>query len=172
MINISLLLNPCFHDGNGDHEAEHVSTAINDLIDHLDQNVIGGEQKQGFPQKQGGNRKNIDKQEEKENIVDDLQSATNSQEERLEELEALSKYMAEAIKYLLLDKILFLGSKYIRRNSITMEERKILKAMYDVYHNGLKGNGDADFIMKGVDAITPNELKQHDNEDKIKKDDN
>ena len=119
-------------------------------------------------------RKNIkeDKQEEKENIVDDLQSATNSQEERLEELEALSKYMAEAIKYLLLDKILFLGSKYIRRNSITMEERKILKAMYDVYHNGLKGNGDADFIMKGVDAITPNELKQHDNEDKIKKDDN
>lgn len=119
-------------------------------------------------------RKNTkeDKQEEKENIVDDLQSATNSQEERLEELEALSKYMAEAIKYLLLDKILFLGSKYIRRNSITMEERKILKAMYDVYHNGLKGNGDADFIMKGVDAITPNELKQHDNEDKIKKDDN
>ena len=119
-------------------------------------------------------RKNIkeDKQEEKENIVGDLQSATNSQEERLEELETLSKYMAEAIKYLLLDKILFLGSKYIRRNSITMEERKILKAMYDVYHNGLKGNGDADFIMKGVDAITPNELKQHDNEDKIKKDDN
>ena len=119
-------------------------------------------------------RKNTkeDKQEEKENIVDDLQSATNSQEERLEELESLSKYMAEAIKYLLLDKILFLGSKYIRRNSITMEERKILKAMYDVYHNGLKGNGDADFIMKGVDAITPNELKQHDNEDKIKKDKN
>ena len=119
-------------------------------------------------------RKNTkeDKQEEKENIVDDLQSATNSQEERLEELESLSKYMAEAIKYLLLDKILFLGSKYIRRNSITMEERKILKAMYDVYHNGLKGNGDADFIMKGVDAITPNELKQHDNEDKIKKDNN
>lgn len=117
-------------------------------------------------------RKNTkeDKQEEKENIVDDLQSATNSQEERLKELENTSKYMAEALKYLLLDKILFLGSKYIRRNSITMEERKILKAMYDVYHNGLKGNGDADFIMKGVDAITPNELKQHehdhDSEDK------
>lgn len=113
-----------------------------------------------------------DKQEEKENIVDDLQTATNSQEERLGEVESLSKYMAEAIKYLLLDKIIFLGSKYIRRNSITMEERKILKAMYDVYHNGLKGNGDADFIMKSVDAITPNELKQHDNEDKMKKDDN
>ena len=80
--------------------------------------------------------------------------------------------MAEALKYLLLDKILFLGSKYIRRNSITLEERKILKAMYNVYHNGLEGNGDADFIMKGVEAITPNELKQHDNEDKIKKDDN
>ena len=63
---------------------------------------------------------------------------------------------------IILDKILFLGSKYIRRNSISMEERKILKAMYDIYHNGLKGNGDADFIMKGVDAIVPNELKQKD----------
>ena len=119
-------------------------------------------------------RKNTkeDKQEEKENIVDDLQSATYSQEKKIEALENLSSNMAEALKYLLLDKILFLGSKYIRRNSITLEERKILKAMYNVYHNGLEGNGDADFIMKGVEAITPNELKQHDNEDKIKKDDN
>ena len=79
--------------------------------------------------------------------------------------------MAEALKYLLLDKILFLGSKYIRRNSITMEERKIIKAMYSVYHDGLEGNGDADFIMKGVEAITPNELKQKENNYDDKKED-
>lgn len=105
-----------------------------------------------------------DKLEAKENIVDDLQNATDSQEKKIEALETLSSHMAEAIKYLLLDKILFLGSKYIRRNSITLEERKILNAMYKVYHNGLDGNGDADFIMKGVEAITPNELKQHDHD--------
>jgi len=101
-----------------------------------------------------------DKQEAKEDIVDDLQVATDSQEKKIEALEILSSNMAEALKYLLLDKILFLGSKYIRRNTITLEERKILKAMYNVYHNGLDGNGDADFIMKGVEAITPNEFKQ------------
>ena len=101
-----------------------------------------------------------DKEEAKENIVDDLQTTTDSQEKKIEALEILSSNMAEALKYLLLDKILFLGSKYIRRNSITLEERKILKAMYKVYHDGLEGNGDADFIMKGVEAITPNELKQ------------
>ncbi len=101
-----------------------------------------------------------DKQEAKEDIVDDLQIATDSQEKKIEALEILSSNMAEALKYLLLDKILFLGSKYIRRNTITLEERKILKAMYNVYHNGLDGNGDADFIMKGVEAITPNEFKQ------------
>ena len=101
-----------------------------------------------------------DKLEAKEDIVDDLQNATDSQEKKIEALETLSNNMAEALKYLLLDKILFLGSKYIRRNTITLEERKILKAMYNVYHNGLEGNGDADFIMKGVEAITPNELKQ------------
>lgn len=112
-----------------------------------------------------------DKQEAKEDIVDDLQSATNSQEKKIEALEILSSNMAEALKYLLLDKILFLGSKYIRRNSITLEERKILKAMYSVYHNGLEGNGDADFIMKGVEAITPNELKQKEVNYDDKKDD-
>lgn len=112
-----------------------------------------------------------DKQEAKEDIVDDLQSATDSQEKKIEALEILSSNMAEALKYLLLDKILFLGSKYIRRNSITLEERKILKAMYNVYHNGLEGNGDADFIMKGVEAITPNELKQKEVSYDDKKDD-
>lgn len=112
-----------------------------------------------------------DKQEAKEDIVDDLQNATDSQEKKIEALEILSNNMAEALKYLLLDKILFLGSKYIRRNSITLEERKILKAMYNVYHNGLEGNGDADFIMKGVEAITPNELKQKEVNYDDKKDD-
>lgn len=112
-----------------------------------------------------------DKQEAKEDIVDDLQNATDSQEKKIEALENLSSNMAEALKYLLLDKILFLGSKYIRRNSITLEERKILKAMYNVYHNGLDGNGDADFIMKGVEAITPNELKQKEVNYDDKKDD-
>lgn len=112
-----------------------------------------------------------DKLEAKEDIVDDLQNATDSQEKKIEALEALSSHMAEALKYLLLDKILFLGSKYIRRNSITLEERKILKAMYNVYHNGLKGNGDADFIMKGVESITPNEFKQKETNYDDKKDD-
>lgn len=112
-----------------------------------------------------------DKLEAKEDIVDDLQNATDSQEKKIEALEILSNNMAEALKYLLLDKILFLGSKYIRRNSITMEERKIIKAMYSVYHDGLEGNGDADFIMKGVEAITPNELKQKENNYDDKKED-
>lgn len=112
-----------------------------------------------------------DKLEAKEDIVDDLQNATDSQEKKIEALEELSSHMAEALKYLLLDKILFLGSKYIRRNTITLEERKILKAMYNVYHNGLEGNGDADFIMKGVEAITPNEFKQKEaNHDDTKED--
>ena len=114
--------------------------------------------------------KKEDKQEEKEDTIGGLQEATDSQEERLKSLELQTKFIIEGIKYLLLDKIIFLGSKYIRKNSITMEERKILREMYGVYHNGLNGNGDADFIMKGIEAITPNELKQKDNYDDNKKD--
>ena len=118
-------------------------------------------------------RKNLkeDKAEEKEDLVGGLQKSNDSQEERLTIHEEKLNFIGEGIKYLLLDKIIFLGSKYIRRNAISMEERKIIKAMYDIYHNGLHGNGDADFIMKGVEAIVPNELKQQEiTEAKDKKD--
>jgi len=111
-------------------------------------------------------RKNTveDRKEEKENKVEGLQNATESQEERLKALEAQVKFISEGIKYLLLDKILFLGAKYVRRNSISMEERKILREMHNVYHEGLHGNGDADFIMGRVEEIVPDEIKQSTNE--------
>lgn len=115
-------------------------------------------------------RKNTveDRKEEKENTVNDLRHDTESQEERLKILELQSKFISEGIKYLLLDKILFLGAKYVRRNSISMEERKILREMHRVYHEGLHGNGDADFIMGKVEEIVPDEIKLSTNNDNEK----
>ncbi len=59
---------------------------------------------------------------------------------------------------MLLDKILCLGQKYIDEEEIDFDDRRRLRAMHDVYHNGLKGNGDADLIMNGIDNLP---LKHH-----------
>lgn len=59
----------------------------------------------------------------------------------------------EALQLLLLDKILYLGSKYIEAGEVSFDDRCRLNRMHKVYHNGLHGNGDADDIMKAVDKL-------------------
>ncbi len=71
-------------------------------------------------------------------------------EKRLEEMEKKDKNQATALKYVLLDRIRYIGQSYIKHGEVTFDERRILREMHDCYHNGLGGNGDADDIMKGV----------------------
>ena len=59
----------------------------------------------------------------------------------------------EGIRFLLFDKIKYLGQEYIKKNEVTFEDRKNLHTAHNVYHNGLKGNGDLDGLMSDVDKI-------------------
>ena len=72
---------------------------------------------------------------------------------RFEALEKKDAEQAEAMKCVLLDRIIFIGQSYIKKGEVTFDDRKRLREMHDVYHNKLKGNGDADFIMKAVDEL-------------------
>lgn len=54
------------------------------------------------------------------------------------------------LRILLYDRIKHLGKSYLRRGSISFEEREDLNAMHQVYHNELGGNGDLDALMKAV----------------------
>lgn len=74
-------------------------------------------------------------------------------EESLEQLKAQSKVMSAALKFILLDRILWLGQSYIAKGEISFDDRKRLRDMHEVYHKGLDGNGDADLIMQGVDEL-------------------
>lgn len=73
-----------------------------------------------------------------------------------EELAALKKQngvQSEALKYIMYDRIRFLGQAYIAEGEIDFDDRRILNAMHSVYHNGLKGNGDLDTLMGEVNTL-------------------
>lgn len=74
-------------------------------------------------------------------------------EERLKAIENITSTLASANKYILYDRIRFLGQAYIRDGEIDFDDRRILNDMHDVYHNGLGGNGDLDNLMKAVNAL-------------------
>ena len=93
-------------------------------------------------------------------IKEQLDEFVNEQNNYNEQAKALFKEIEtnnasqnEAMKYVLLDRIIYIGQSYIKRGEVTFDERKRLREMHQVYHNELHGNGDADFIMKAVDKL-------------------
>lgn len=74
-------------------------------------------------------------------------------ESRLRSIEAKTDAQSEALRYLLYDRIRYLGQEYIVAKEIDIDDRKILKQMHESYHKGLGGNGDLDLLMKQVDSL-------------------
>ena len=71
------------------------------------------------------------------------------QQEQIDKLNAIGK----GVMLLELDKIKYLGLRFIRDGGITYEDRALLHKMYDNYHKELGGNGDLDQIMEEVDEL-------------------
>ena len=74
-------------------------------------------------------------------------------EQRLYAMEQQNANQSEALKFILYDRIRFLGQAYIAEGKIDFDDRRILNSMHKVYHNGLNGNGDLDELMKAVNAL-------------------
>ena len=105
-----------------------------------------------------------DKEEAREDKLDEInkkldafyekQHDYNEQAKKLfKDMEEKDSAQSEALKYVLLDRILYIGQSYIKHGEVTFDERKRLREMHDVYHNQLGGNGDAQHIMDAVDEL-------------------
>lgn len=105
-----------------------------------------------------------DKAEEKADRTSQLKAAVEKFEEtedkknremdkRLSRLEKQNAAQTEALKLIMLDRILHLGQGFIERGSISYDDRKRLHDMHKCYHDGLGGNGDANLIMEAVDDL-------------------
>lgn len=70
-------------------------------------------------------------------------------DEKDKELEALKAGM----KWVIFDRIRFIGHSYIKAKEIDFDDRRILNEMHKCYHDGLNGNGDLDNLMHEVNSL-------------------
>ncbi len=61
--------------------------------------------------------------------------------------------LKSGLKWVLYDRIRYLGQAYIAAKKIDFDDRRILNEMHKSYHNGLGGNGDLDNLMKEVNSL-------------------
>lgn len=102
--------------------------------------------------------KKEDKQEEKVDKIGELTKSVDELREQQQTVSTSLDALREAMKCVLLDRIIYLGQSYISDGAVDFDDRKRLRDMHTSYHDGLKGNGDADAIMHAVDNLP---LKNH-----------
>lgn len=73
--------------------------------------------------------------------------------ERLKKVESAVGALIDGQKYMLYDRIRYLGNAYISDGEIDFDDRRILNDMHSVYHNKLGGNGDLDILMRDVNRL-------------------
>ena len=59
----------------------------------------------------------------------------------------------KALRYIMLYIIQERGKEHLMAGSITLEDKRAIHKWLELYHQGLGGNGDADLLMKQVDAL-------------------
>ena len=64
--------------------------------------------------------------------------------------------LKDGLKWVLYDRIRFLGQRYISAGSVDFDDRRILNEMHICYHNGLGGNGDLDNLINQVNQLPLN----------------
>lgn len=60
------------------------------------------------------------------------------------------KDIKDGLKWVMYDRIRFLGKAYIMDGEVDFDDRRILSEMHKSYHDGLGGNGDLDKLMESV----------------------
>ena len=94
-------------------------------------------------------RKAAKEDRDDENDKKELQKIKDWEKDMEDKVNAL----VNADKYILFDRIRYLGQKYVADDEVDFDERRILNQMHDVYHNELGGKGDLDELMKAVNAL-------------------
>ena len=80
-----------------------------------------------------------DRAEEKADKTDELTKTLSGLQEQLEHLKNSDTAQSEALKLILLDRILWLGQGYINKGEISFDDRRRFHAMHSCYHSGLGG---------------------------------
>lgn len=86
--------------------------------------------------------------------VEDGQAEIKKIKQWEKDMEDKVNALVNADKYIMFDRIRYLGQKYVAEKEVDFDDRRILNQMHDVYHNELGGNGDLKELMDAVNALT------------------
>ena len=90
----------------------------------------------------------------KEDLVEETDRAEIKKIKQWEkDMEDKVNALVNADKYIMFDRIRYLGQKYVAEKEVDFDDRRILNQMHDVYHNELGGNGDLKELMDAVNAL-------------------
>lgn len=98
-------------------------------------------------------RKAVKEDRAEKKAEDAKRAAELKTEERLGAIEEKVDVQREALKFILYDRIRYLGQAYIAEKEIDFDDRRILNNMHHTYHYGLCGNGDLDTLMAEVNRL-------------------
>ena len=73
--------------------------------------------------------------------------------DKTDEKDADIKALKTGLKWVIYDRIRFLGQNYITSGKVDFDDRRILNEMHTCYHDGLGGNGDLDNLMHEVNKL-------------------
>lgn len=99
------------------------------------------------------NRKAVKEDRAEEKSENEKKDKARNTDNRVREVEKKVDALMESQKYILYDRIRYLGQAYINEREIDFDDRRILNDMHNSYHNGLGGNGDLDILMKEVNNL-------------------
>lgn len=91
------------------------------------------------------------KQEDKEEEMQ--KNVCKANQLKIDKLEESVQATITGQRFILLDRLRYLGLAYLQRGEISFDERRLLHQMHDVYHDTLHGNGDLDELMSEVDEL-------------------
>lgn len=74
-------------------------------------------------------------------------------EQEITDLKTTVGAIKEGLRYVLYDRIRFIGQAYIAEGKIDFDDRRVLNDMHKSYHSGLGGNGDLDNLMGEVNRL-------------------
>lgn len=93
------------------------------------------------------------KAKKEDKAEEQAESNEKAEWERIKSIEADLKSVIEGQRYILLDRIRYLGLAYLKNGEISFDDRRLLHQMHSVYHDALHGNGDLDELMSEVDEL-------------------
>lgn len=82
-----------------------------------------------------------------------MQQAEKSEKEWKQHTDETIEALAIGVRVILMDRIRYLGQKYLDEGEIDFDDRRLLNQMHSVYHNTLGGNGDLNILMEEVNDL-------------------